>query len=503
MTTPHVIELLMSPRSLFLGSLYLVLLCSATGRAALAPGPIDADLLIVGGTEAGVAAAVQAARLGIPRIVLVNDIEWLGGQFSAEGVGTIDEWTTYRGKRTNFPRSGLFLEVIRRIREYNGQKYGLASPGNAFCASETIEPVAAAKIFADLLAPYAEKGSKQVQVLWPYQPARVELDGRRVAAVSFDRVGRPSERLTVRARLTIDASDWGDVIRLSGAKYAAGPDLKSRFGEEHAPVGPLGIHVNEMNPLTYCLVLRETGKDATIPKPPHYDERRYFGTSAVTAAEFAAVGWPKQVGMMRVPPFVDADYPEGIYSRHFGIYTHRRLIDRHHNRLPVGVEKVLLNWPTQDYPLYHFPRHVVEALEATEKGASQKNIVDLTPAQRSLVFEDARHHALGMLYHLQTTVHQKTGDYPQSYRYMELTDEFGTPDRLPPKPYIREGLRLEALYMLREQDLRMRGKEPGWARTMVSDRNGTAVGFGCQQRAQEAPHASVLFPNLPHPTRPR
>jgi hypothetical protein len=33
--------------------------------------------------------------------------------------------------------------------------------------------------------------------------------------------------------------------------------------------------------------------------------------------------------------------------------------------------------------------------------------------------------------------------------------------------------------------------------------NGTAVGFGCQQRAQEAPHASVLFPNLPHPTRPR
>ena len=49
-------------------------------------------------------AAVQAARLGVKRIVLVNDIDWLGGQFSAEGVGCMDEWTAYRGKRVNFPR---------------------------------------------------------------------------------------------------------------------------------------------------------------------------------------------------------------------------------------------------------------------------------------------------------------------------------------------------------------------------------------------------------------
>jgi len=38
-------------------------------------------LLIVGGDESGCAAAVQAARLGVPRIVLVNDIEWLDGLF--------------------------------------------------------------------------------------------------------------------------------------------------------------------------------------------------------------------------------------------------------------------------------------------------------------------------------------------------------------------------------------------------------------------------------------
>ncbi len=55
-----------------------------------------ADLLIVGGNESECAAAVQAARLGVQPIVRVNDIDWLGGQFSAEGVGCVDEWTSGR-----------------------------------------------------------------------------------------------------------------------------------------------------------------------------------------------------------------------------------------------------------------------------------------------------------------------------------------------------------------------------------------------------------------------
>jgi hypothetical protein len=67
------------------------------------------------------------------------------------------------------------------------------------------------------------------------------------------------------------------------------------------------------------------------------------------------------------------------------------------------------------------------------------------------------------------------GDYPESYKYMELSDEFGTPDKLPPKPYIREGLRLHALYMARRQDydagVPMNSPEAGWnfARTSFPD----------------------------------
>ncbi len=418
---------------------------------ALAAETIDADLLVVGGSESACAAAVQAARLGVKRIVLVNDIDWLGGQFSAEGVGCPDEWTMVRGKKVNFARSGLFLETIQRIRAHNSRTYGISTPGNSWCGTETIEPAAGAKIFEELVGPYAGQGTKQLRLERGWQPAKVELDGKRVAGVTFERTDGSPGQLIVRARLTVDSSDWGDVIRLSGAKYGAGPDLKARFNEPSAPEAFDEDGRQEMNPLTWCLVLREVGRDATMPKPPTYDARSY-------------------VELDKTPPWVDWAGTDGIYApAGWSIYTHRRLVDRWHFGFPAGTEATFLNWPVQDYPLCQLPQRVRDALEATEPGASRKNIVDLAPRQRRIIFEDVKQHALGMLYHLQTKVHDRVGDFPQSFRYMALTDEFGTADHLPFKPYVREGLRLEALYMLREQDIRAATREPKWARVLVPD----------------------------------
>jgi NADPH-dependent 2,4-dienoyl-CoA reductase/sulfur reductase-like enzyme len=92
---------------------------------------ISADLLIVGADESGCAAAVQAARLGVKNIVLVNDIDWLGGQFSTQGIGPIDEVTQVNGKKADFPVSGAFQEIMERIHAHNRRTYGVARPGNS------------------------------------------------------------------------------------------------------------------------------------------------------------------------------------------------------------------------------------------------------------------------------------------------------------------------------------------------------------------------------------
>ncbi|WP_240772633.1 FAD-dependent oxidoreductase [Phragmitibacter flavus] len=409
---------------------------------------IEADLLIVGGDESGCAAAVQAARLGVKNIVVVNDIDWLGGQFCTQGIGPIDEWTMVEGKRTEFPASGPFLEILERIHAHNRKTYGLARPGNSWCGSNTIEPRAAAQIFEDWLAPYAS----QIRVIKGWEPVKVRVENGTVQGVNFRRVdGGSDDSLTITAKLTVDSSDWGDVIRLSGAGYMAGPDLKSRFNEPSAPdVLEPGGH-QEMNPISWCPLLREAGKDSTIPKPLRYDERSF-------------ADWKK------APPWVDWDGSGGIYnSSGWCIYTHRRMVDRYHHELAPGTEAVILNWPAHDYPLSTLPKQVVDALEQNETGASEKNIVDMTPAQRRIVFADAKQRALEFVYWLQTAVHDRVGDYPQSFRYMKLADDYGTSDQLPPKPYIREGLRLEALYVMREQDVRTESKEPRWAKTMVPD----------------------------------
>ena len=407
---------------------------------------IEADLLIVGGNESACAAAVQAARLGVKKIVLVNDIEWLGGQFSAEGVGCPDEWTGVNGRRVNFPRSGIYSEVIERIRAHNSQTYGMPSPGNSYCGTETIEPAAAAKIFEDLVKPYVDAGVLRIERGW--QVDKVMVENHQVTGCIFV---RGSGSLTVKARLTLDSSDWGDVIRLSGAKYGAGPDLKARFGEASAPAAFDDAGQQEMNPLSWCVVLREAGKNSIIPNPASYDARSF-------------------AQLDKTPPWVDSDMSTGTYSQSgWSVYTHRRLVDRWHNNLAPGTEATFLNWPVQDYPLCQLPQRVVDALEKTETGSSKKNIVDLTPAQRQIIFADAKQHTLGMLHHLQTAVHDRVGDFPQTFRNMKLTTEFGTSDLLPPKPYVREGLRLEALYMLREQDIRAETREPKWAKVMVPD----------------------------------
>jgi alkyl hydroperoxide reductase subunit AhpF len=74
-------------------------LADATEQSIKPGETISADLLIGGADESGCAAAVQAARLGVKNIVLVNDIDWLGGQFSTQGIGPIDEVTQVNGKK--------------------------------------------------------------------------------------------------------------------------------------------------------------------------------------------------------------------------------------------------------------------------------------------------------------------------------------------------------------------------------------------------------------------
>lgn len=419
-----------------------VQLLLAAGAVAQSPR-VDTDLLIVGGTESGCAAAIQAARMGVKSITIVNDIDWLGGQFSAEALVAIDENRGPAGydHTVPFPRAGLFREVIDRIEAINLQKYGVARPGNTRVIT-TCRPADAERVFREMLQPYIDSG--QVRIISNHYPVEALVAGDTLTGMRFRSSADDASDLTVSAALTIDASDWGDAIKLAGADYEFGPDLKATYGEPLAPDSRDEYPLTDMNPITYCMVIVESDRYAPIPEPLGYDVRNYDGHP----------------------------YPKDP----LWLYASRRLVDHYGFPDIQHPDVLLLCFPTFDYPLDVLPKTVADALEAMQPGASRLNIVQMTRQQRQLVFEDAKQHSLGFLYYLQTVVHDEMPDKTHSFRRFKLSDEFGTPDKMPPKPYVRESLRLKAAYMMRQQDTTgFGGQARNYASAMYDD------GIACWQ----------------------
>jgi len=450
--------------------IFVVLVCGFPGSGR---GPVqaqtverrEADLLIVGATESGWAAAIQAARMGVEKIAIVHDGIWYGGQFTEQALACVDEnkgtgkvgWgVDWHPMKRSFHRSGLFKELMDGIEALNEERYGAPMPGKPYHGPSTFRPAEAESVFRKMIAPFVESG--QIEVFWRRCPVRVGVEADQVTEVEFatldeDGVTLGETDLLVEARMTIDASDWGEVIQLSGAAYECGPDPQSRYGEPSAPVDLSKFPANEMNPITWAMIVEQSpnGEESPIARPARFDDRNYPRATHFSRKELGGLKWDVKKLSLGAINHWPADGEAS--KRQLSVYSVRRIVDGYSSK--DGMTSILLNYMNgQDYPLERLPAHVAGALEATEAGASQKNIVEMTRAQRAIVFADARRHSLGVLYHLQNFVHERAEQKQNSFRHFRLSDEFGTADKLPPKPYIREGLRLKAMYMMREQDAR-------------------------------------------------
>ena len=231
-----------------------------------------------------------------------------------------------------------------------------------------------------------------------------------------------------------------------GRQFFCGPDLKDRFDEPSAPTTYDEVERNEINPITYCLVLRESA-DADDHRPARRTTTndRYYAATTATRDEFQQFGWPAEAMKPFAAAWRDTALPErALHRRADGLSpspARRSAAQRSARRKREGAGQ-LAAARLSDEPLSAARRR--RAGTNSRLGASKKNLAEMTPRRRQVVFDDAKLHALGLLYHLQTTVAERdlkaAGGKPiVTFRDLELTDEFGTPDRLPPKPYVREG----------------------------------------------------------------
>lgn len=184
------------------------------------------DIVVYGGTAAGVIAAVQAARNG-DSVILLEPGDTLGGMTTG-GLGATD---TGRGTTVG----GLAMEFYNRIYDYyqnpSNWQYETREeyqPKHRLNISEHLkahwffEPKAAMRILDQMIA---EKPFPIVYNAKLNRQDGVTMDGSRITSITME------DGKQYRGRYFIDATYEGDLMAAAGVSFIVGREANAEFGE--------------------------------------------------------------------------------------------------------------------------------------------------------------------------------------------------------------------------------------------------------------------------------
>lgn len=219
------------------------------------------DVLVWDSTPAGIATAIAASRAGL-RTAIVTEDKHVGGM-QTSGLGN-----TNTGQRETV--GGLAREFHRRIHEYYTNLYGADSANVQACQGGFhFEPHVAERVYLEWM-----RGAG-VTCLSGEWIESVEKNGPRLVAV---RTGRGNR---IGARIFVDASYEGDLLKLAGCSYHLGREAASKYGESLAgvrfPPERVGQADRKLQPFDYRLCLTDVA-DNRVPfvEPANYNPSDYF-----------------------------------------------------------------------------------------------------------------------------------------------------------------------------------------------------------------------------------
>jgi hypothetical protein len=198
--------------------LLITILSGAPATSLPAQAALEVDVLVYGGTSAGVIAAYTAKRYG-KSVLLVEPGRHLGGM-SSGGLGQTDIGN-------KFAVTGLALDFYRRV----GRSYG-------WFEAWQFEPHKAERVFEQ----YVDEAG--VEILFSRRLTRVRKDGTRIREVELEYAGPGAgpDPLLIAARQFIDASYEGDLLAKAGASYVVGREDNRVHGETLNGVQLRGRH---------------------------------------------------------------------------------------------------------------------------------------------------------------------------------------------------------------------------------------------------------------------
>jgi len=209
-----------------LAAIFSAAFAAAVPRAESAAGEPAWDIVVYGGTSAGVSAAIQASRMG-KSVVLIEPSSRLGG-LSSGGLGQTDignkqaiggisrEFYQLIAKHYSDPSAWVW----EKRKEYRDSGQTRTDAGEA--TMWTFEPSVALKVFQSMIA------ASSVRVVHRERldlKDGVEMSGGRIASIRMES-GR-----VFTGRVFIDATYEGDLLAKAGVTYVVGREANSAYGE--------------------------------------------------------------------------------------------------------------------------------------------------------------------------------------------------------------------------------------------------------------------------------
>jgi hypothetical protein len=472
----------------------------------------ECDILIVGGGLGGCAAAMQASdmaeKYGIARIIMTEETDWLGGQYTSQAVTATDPNSVTASGNYFGGSSELYFKLHEKVRDYfrptalktaaaastrNGGSNSLAykkevkwingttfSPGNAWGSRMAFPPKYGVMALNEMLGPHLK--SKRLSIYYQTIPIKVDKSGNQVTSVMFKNQLNGKE-FTIKAKMILDATELGDLLPLSGTAYRLGIDATDDTKEPSLYDDKGNAVFKQSYPgivqsFTYPFVVEwcAPGEDHRLPwesRPASYEQNKHrfsldkrpdgylmtrpneWMKSQGKSPRSAFWTYRRILDAMILDPQLKPDlypkYQKNIWVTEFNAKEQPDLFIPNDFQTNVG-DLLEVNWGSNDY--------------------YDRTIIDVTPEERDQSLKEAKELALGFLYYLwyelprdpkdprldpadekNWSVDPATGKNT-GYSNLKLRpDVLDTKDGLSKYPYIRESRRVRPLFTIRQQDV--------------------------------------------------